>query len=618
MKKWFTTAALTLTATAALAQGAQTLETIVSQTQWGTQWGNMVPIDMMNNGQMQVLTGAAHVWGNEAPFATVLMKDGDSWVEIAPFSTANDRPSYSVCDMNGDGIMDVVVSETLNTAETQGIFLGRGDCTFEHAEITIVDAEEGLPANFENPFSDFAFIQNSFVADFNNDALPDIVGIGNYENYVVLLNQGDMKFKPIYFDAGTEYDGKGHEPLQTCVAVADLNNDTYPDIVSSFWKRNVGNGQGHDRECFTEVYLNDGTGTHFTRTYLADTTVSSCNGGVALGDLNNDGFIDMVINGNGGLYAGTPYAIEETGNDYTAVWDQAHVCLNDGTGHFKLASKEDFDRPRVRPYNSGQNIISLFDWDGDGQLDIVFNGHTPEDGTNVWDAGYCTGYVYLNNQDGKPGKFARKYYYAGGSEGSCCLMDWDGDGKKDILATGYLRCDKFGDIISRSFSVSKNNEASTPAPAAPGNPKATVEANKVTLSWEASYGAPASTTYELYIKNAEGTLLGNCRAYIEGENEGLRKTEAFGNLGTNKTITYTLPDGSYEWGVQAVDGRRTGSKFAKGNFTIVANGIQERQMAETAQSVARYNVAGQQVSARMKGVQIEKLADGTIRKVVNK
>ena len=79
-----------------------------------------------------------------------------------------------------------------------------------------------------------------------------------------------------------------------------------------------------------------------------------------------------------------------------------------------------------------------------------------------------------------------------------------------------------------------------------------------------------------------------------------------------------LPDGSYEWGVQAVDGRRTGSKFAKGNFTIVANGIQERQMAETAQSVARYNVAGQQVSARMKGVQIEKLADGTIRKVVNK
>ena len=578
------------------------VKTIVSKAEWGTQWGNMVPIDMENEGEKALLIGAAHVSGTDDPFSGVLKRSEGTWKYEAPFSTANDRPTYSVCDMDGDGNMDVVVSQTLETVNTQGIYLGKGDGTFALQNMRIVDNRKYLPAELTRPFRNFRFVQSSDVADFNNDGRPDIVCVGVGEYFAVLLNQGDMAFCPVYFDAGAEYGGSGHNILQAVVVAADVNNDGWQDIAVTCWKRNVGEGQGHDREYFTEVYLNDGEGTHFTRTFFADGGCSMGNGGLALVDLNGDGYADLVINGLGGFYAGTPAAIAVTGREDSPVWKRMVVAYNDGTGHFNLAPTEDFPQPILTNTTSSPNAINLFDWDGDGWLDIVANGWTPVDND------YCIGYIYINNQDGIPGKLAHKYNYAGGAEGTNCLIDWDGDGRKDIVASGYLRTNKYPAVTGRSFSVNKCEEMLSQAPQPVQEIKAEVNGNKVTLSWTPDSGAPTCTTYELYIKTPEGVLLGNCRAYVDGPNEGLRKCEESGNIGMNRSMTYTLPDGKYEWGVQAVDGRRVGSKFVKGSFSIQTTGIgllpsSPRKGREAGRY---YNLNGQRVGSNYKGIVIEK------------
>ena len=103
-------------------------------------------------------------------------------------------------------------------------------------------------------------------------------------------------------------------------------------------------------------------------------------------------------------------------------------------------------------------------------------------------------------------------------------------------------------------------------------------------------------------------MFGCPRAYIEGENEGLRKCEDFGKLGCVTSITYTLPDGIYEWGVQAVDGRRVGSKFAKGTFTIGdQTGINEaKDTSPEASDKIHYDLQGRRVSKGYRGIVVSK------------
>lgn len=587
---------------------------------WGFQYGNITPVDLMNNGQKQLLIGAWFKNGTEEPrHGTLLATDGlGNWNELANPLSACDRPSFSPCDINADGMMDIVVFEQTGNF-TEGVYLGNGDGTFVAMDVELVDANKELPSNFDGPFSNLFDIVTADVADFNNDGRWDIVGIGTGAANVVLLNQGikgnKISFSPVYFDNGITdskqdvVDGKpynGRNFVTAMVYAQDFNNDGFADILISADNRARQNYDA-DWERFTEVYLNKGDGTKFERTYFAapktpDTNQnpSASDGGVAIADFNNDGYLDFFIQGAGGYF--------------WYYWDHSFVCVNDGTGHFHPLPLDDFDRMDIRNGNSVGGGANAYDWDGDGFIDIIYQGECPSLSTQ-------TGFIWANNANGNAGSFERRHRWAGGVNGASCLVDWNGDGIKDLVNTGSCMDASFlnDDNNGRTMTVTLAT-AGSDLPAAPASVDAKVNGNKVTLSWTPAADAPRSTTYELYLQNEKGLSLTGARAYTSGVNEGLRKCEEFGKLGCVTSITYNLPEGDYTWGVQAVNGRRVGSKFAKGSFKIGSSSfVEEIEDKAIPTVVAVYNVAGVELDKEAsRGVVLERMSDGSVRKVMKK
>lgn len=584
---------------------------------WASQLNNIVSVDLFNDGKKEIfLAGRDDNFGNRHMW---LLRNVDGeWTEIENPLNCADKAAYNVCDFNGDGKMDLVLFEDnlpngdeINNNSyynDKGIYLGNGDGTFQKLEVEVVDGYKYLPDNFNEDFYNIYMLRSGAVADFNNDGLLDIVGIGRDQNNVVLLNQGVndgvVEMLPIYFDDGINEgysdEMRGRSFDAGFVMTADFNNDGFADFVicANNWDYRQNILALGDMERFTEVYLNDGTGMKFNRTYFGKNNPCVFNGGIAIADFNNDGFLDMYVSGDGGYFPGSDMAIQLTGNDRDGYWERAAMCINDGTGHFSPLPHSAFEPLHIRGLNSVANVAQGYDWNNDGLIDVTHQGWCP-------DLGVQTGFVWTAKADGT---FDKNVQYPGGSESSTTITDWDGDGIKDLITIGYC-----GDrnYVSHTYNDGRNfivikGEGESTAPAAPMAVEVkSAGENKVEISWTPAEGALKNTTYELYIKAADGTLLGNCRAYIDGENEGLRKTEEFGNLGTVNTIVYNLANGNYTIGVQAVDGRRVGSKFTTESFILEGDAVNGIKNVEAKQlATGTYNLQGQRVNTTQKGIYV--------------
>lgn len=273
----------------------------------------------------------------------------------------------AVVDVNGDGKPDVITGNTVWINDGKGYFEAHPEL------IEPSDAKEWGSVK---------------LADLNSDGYLDLVAVSEWRSLRIYLNDG----KGHFHDTGQKL-GSG---IIGSLAVGDVNGDGAIDVVTAGWKI-----EGSDYTP-SRVWLNDGK-SNFKDGGPIDYGENHAHG-VALGDVNGDGWLDIVM-------------------ACTTPGQAGKVYLNDGKGHF---------------HDSGQILghrwvhsVALGDLDGDGSLDVFFACGEPETGT--------PNEVWLN--DGK-GNFRDSGLRLGNAfSWDVALGDLNGDGRLDAFVANLRLVD---------------------------------------------------------------------------------------------------------------------------------------------------------------------------------
>jgi flagellin len=180
------------------------------------------------------------------------------------------------------------------------------------------------------------------------------------------------------------------------LALGDLNGDGILDLVSA--------GYEDTSPGYVNVRLGQGNGSFGAA--LSFSTEGTGSLSVTLGDVDGDGILDLVTGGN--LY-------EATINGY------ATVRLGNGNGTFGSATTYSTEGSR-------SNAVKLGDLNGDGLLDLITAGH--DDSENGWAT------VRLGSGGGAFG-VATAYATEGKRSAALAIADINGDGIQDLISAGF-------------------------------------------------------------------------------------------------------------------------------------------------------------------------------------
>jgi hypothetical protein len=276
---------------------------------------------------------------------------------IDPFSWEG-KPAIG--DVNGDGTTDVVTGKTVWINDGKGQFQA-------HPELI-----ESSGAEMNGPVK---------LADLNGDGALDLVAVSEWKSLHVYINDG----KGFFRDTRQRLGSQG---IVGSLALGDVNGDGTVDVISAGWRTEGSDGT------ICRVWLNDGTG-HLKDAGPIDHGENHVHG-VALGDVNGDGWLDLVM-------------------ACTTPGQAGKLYLNDGKGHFR-------DSGQILAHRWAHNV-ALGDLDGDGSLDVFFACGEPATGT--------PNELWLN--DGK-GSFRDSGLRLGNAfSWDVALGDLNGDGKIDAL-----------------------------------------------------------------------------------------------------------------------------------------------------------------------------------------
>jgi hypothetical protein len=334
------------------------------------QSGEALQVDMLiNDGQGNLALGTSALFSGKVPSVV----EGRELV---------------LADFNGDDRLDIFFADQ-----------GMDSDPFPGHQNTLVlsapggkmaDATSNLPQQSDQTHS-------AAAADIDGDHDVDLY-VGNLGGGGVLpqilLNDGSGKFTVAESLLPAEQTDLALN-WYTTSAFADVNNDTFPDLIL---------GQGNPNRD-SHVLLNDGGG-HFAqmKTPLPPTIFAPNQQPVDIkaADISGDGYLDLFLS--------------DTRNSYAGRYIQ--ILINNGDGTFR-------DETAVRlpqPDNDAPWIVwlNLLDLNRDGYLDLVARP-----------IGEQEPYFYLNNGAGAFLALANVFNI--GTDNLFTFLDMDGDGFLDIL-----------------------------------------------------------------------------------------------------------------------------------------------------------------------------------------
>ena len=242
-------------------------------------------------------------------------------------------------DNNGNGMLCSFAHDA-STGDPDG----DGDADIYACNVLLINDGQG---NFEiHPYINFEWSINnkygnpmsSLVVDLNNDKYDDLV-FWNFDNrqhwsdanegYILLSNQTSNIENWNKIILPTGPFGENHNKYNHAAA-NDLNNDGFIDVVVAVTRDNP-----YYEGAYIQVLINDGSGILIDETFSRFSNQPRENnhhgeGNIYLRDMNNDDFMDIV----------------HSTRDYSSGYHGAHIALNDGYGNFRSIPNGDLpDRP---------------------------------------------------------------------------------------------------------------------------------------------------------------------------------------------------------------------------------------------------------------------------------
>ena len=367
-----------------------------------------------------------------------------------------------------------------------------------------------------------------------------------------------------------QIDASGESSLEgvryAALAWGDADNDGDIDLVVSGMD---GNGLSQT------VFYRNAEGVLLRDETNSETLVNLHNGALAWGDYDGDGDLDLAVSGENVTSSGGLNAVSEFyKNDPpgTLELDGTMDAVNvkggslawgdyDGDGNLDLAAS---GRPfglfdgtdwvanitlyRNRPAGllSVDNTFSLgatfrvagdlswVDYDNDGDSDLAAVGRSILSDYQA--------FVFAN-QSGRLSGVSAESNLVGLAGGSVDWVDYDGDGRADLLMTG-------SDDVGQRRTVLYNNQGPVAPNASPTPPQVlnapTVTSSRVLFSWSAGSDTEGDQiTYNLRVGTQSGT----------GDVFSGTLSNGPGNAGfkTSKTLLRGLAPDTYYWSVQSVD-----------------------------------------------------------------
>ena len=429
-------------------------------------------------------TGGGHMVPARRSFNYLLRGDpgAGGWGEDA----------MQLADVDGDGDLDALAGgngEPL-TIQINGEGRFRVGSTRSRSALNIVNTD------LENDGDvDFA-VAHAFCATS---------ACGGPVQFSLFENDGTGALTEVSAARGLAY---GNTDFVVGVASGDVDRDGDFDLV-------IAHGAANE----LVVAVNDGTGSFTRRSTGLPVTGSGFGQSLNLGDIDDDGDLD-IVHGRGGM----PYA-----GGHAVIADV--VGINDGTGNFADESAARFDDGGYSGGRLGGGNSKLGDLDYDGDLDYVSLSKNNMTGISHVQ-------VFLNDGTGSfRYEDALSFVFTGITSGLGAdseITDLDGDGVYDVwvgLSGGRVR-----------ELINTYDPGTGVAADAPRNPRATAGTGTISISWEPPPFAATARYYRVY-RSLAWNLADTDRAWWRNVGLTPYQDEAFSAPLTRHTTATELGDG---------------------------------------------------------------------------
>jgi photosystem II stability/assembly factor-like uncharacterized protein len=497
------------------------------------------PADVDNDGDLDVAVLGYYVVYNQSVEDRLLLLINEgaaspeqwnfSYVSVPLDTLTTGHSDLAWGDADNDGDMDLVVGSNMRTV------IYRND----NGLLTLTNTQ--LPGYLEeNSQADFD-LQSISWADYDNDGDLDLLipsaFVADTSDYHTKLmrNDGANGSGGWIF---TETDSVFAPTTHAQSIWADYDNDQDLDLL-------LVNLAPLTDKSFIRRYRNDGNGQFVGEDILGILRIE--HGEAGWGDYDADGDFDILIAGNIRDHDSTftqTLRIYQNNNDVYTPLDLITCTTCEGWLDLTAATWADYDTDGdidillAGSYNSGSQI--------EGRARVYDN----ENGT------------FVDSGNELPAPRA-----SGTRGGTFSWFDLDGDGDLDYFIAGQYFVPGGNGLVEAQMHVYRNDApGQNAAPTSPGSMTATVQPDgSVALSWLAAsddHTPSAALTYDLsvFLNGAPGTLP-----------KRLPKPGNVSNV--TQWLLNELPNGHYEWALQAVDAAYNGSPVAMGSFSVGVTGI---------------------------------------------